>query len=351
MHVAAFVTRLKRFWAWLTSLFRKSTQVAPQAALQTLPGPVTYTFRLRVNRSSNVSLTSALTRIDFPVEQTGISLSLRASSPDPATSIHDAKRWVLIGEGYSTEKEAWDAGTLYQDTLLLALAKAQVGIDIGRQGPKFTMTKYGEEFLSAQHGRRVLHDYHGLTVYQRDPQPQFLSMNATGLVGRNTSRFEEYFSDLTTQPPQLKEGERIALHLFHASFFQLPDTRFLLLIMTIEALIVPAPAKSADAVHYIENFITTIKASELDKSEKISLAGSLEHLKQQSISQSGKRLARTLVGTKTYQGKTPDKFFEQAYDIRSKLVHGTASKATFDAISNIVGELEIFVCDLLKAKL
>jgi hypothetical protein len=169
------------------------------------------------------------------------------------------------------------------------------------------MTKYGEELLSAQHGRRVLSDYHGLSVYQREPLPQFLTMNMAGVVGRNTMRFEQYFTELITQPPQLKDRERIALHLFHASFFQLPDTRFLLLIMTIEALIFPIQAKSTAAVKYVEDFIATINVSELDKSEKSSLLGSLQYLKQLSISQSGKRLAKTLLGTKTYQGKKPGK--------------------------------------------
>jgi Apea-like HEPN len=351
MHGAAIVTWLKRLWAWIKSLFKKSTRLAPQAALQTPQATPTYAFRIRVNRSPSVTFNSALTRIDFPADQAGIALSLRASSPDRDKSIHDADRWVLIGEGYSSENAAWDAGRLFQDAFILALAKAKVGIDIGVQGPKSGLTKQGEELFSAQYGRRTLSDYHGLAVYQLEPAPQFLTLNATGVVGRNLSVFEQYFSNFITQPPQLGDRERIALHLFHASFFQPPDTRFLLLIMTIEALIVPAQAKSAAAVTYVEHFIATINASELEQSEKASLVGSLRHLKNQSISQSGKRLAKATLGTKTYQGKTPDKFFEQAYDIRSTLVHGTASKTTFDAISNIVGDLEGFVCDLLTAKL
>jgi hypothetical protein len=170
--------------------------------------------------------------------------------------------------------------------------KAKVGIDIGVQGPKSGLTKQGEELLSAEYGRRILSDYHGLAVYQREPPPQFLSLNATGIVGRNIKIFEKCFSDLITQPPQLGDRDRIALHLFHASFFRPPDTRFLLLIMTIEALISPAQAKSAAAVKYVEDFIATINASELEKCEKNSLVGSLRHLKNRSISQSGKRLAK-----------------------------------------------------------
>jgi Apea-like HEPN len=349
MHV--FLTWLKDLLAWLSTLFGKAKQAAPQIALPTPHGTRTYAFRIRVNRPSNVSLNSTLTRIDYPVEQAGIALSLRASSSERDKSIHDADRWVFIGEGYSSENEASNAGDLFQDALMLALTKVRVGVDFGARAGKTVLTKYGEQFYSQQHGKRVLHDVHGLTVYDIEPPPSFLTQNISAVVGRNTDTFNHYLSAFIARQPQLTDRERLALQLFHVSFFQpTADTRFLLLVMAIEALIEPIP-KSLEAIAHVNNFISEIQNSGLQKTEKCSLIGSLQWMRDESINQSGRRLVQTRLGTKKYQGKACHKFFSEVYSLRSALVHGKTPFPTFEEVSNIVADVEGFVSDLLTAKL
>jgi hypothetical protein len=313
--------------------------------------PQTYAFRFRVNRSPGHTLNTEATRIDYPVEQPGISLSLRASSADLKETINKAARWVLIGEGYRSESEARTAATQFQDSFMLALAKVRLGVDAGERGGKFFLTEYGEQFYTAQYGRRVLNDVHGLTAYSLIPQPAFLTHDVNTLIGKPIADFDQSFSALIARPPQLGSRERLALSLFHASFFQpTADTRFLLLVMTIEALIVPQE-KSPAAVAHIDAFMATIKDSSLPDVEKTSLLGSMRHVRNQSISQAGQQLVTTLLGRKTYQGKVPHKFFSQVYGLRSDLVHGNSAPPTFEEIANIVSDLEFFVSDLLTARL
>lgn len=139
----------------------------------------------------------------------------------------------------------------------------------------------------------------------------------------------------------------LALALFNASFFQRSaDSRFVLLVMAVEALIDPAP-RSAEARAYVDGLITQTRSSSLSEAEKQSIIGALRCLRNESINSAGRRLASARLPSKFYQDKLPPDFFSHCYQLRSNLVHGNLPFPTFEEVGAAAATLEVFVSDLL----
>lgn len=94
-----------------------------------------------------------------------------------------------------------------------------------------------------------------------------------------------------------------------------------------------------------------LKDSDVEQEEMCSLRGSLKHLANQSISQSGKSLARARLAGREYGGMTADRFFGNCYELRSKLVHGAKRQPRIAEVGQVNCELEAFVADLIMAGL
>ncbi len=325
-------------WGFFQRIFgRKPSEIEPAAI-------TTYSFRLRVIRANGSTLNFDETKVDFSVEDSGISIALHSSSP--GKSIKEAEQWALVGNGYGSEEDAKNAGAYFRDVLMLCLAKSRVGVDFGDRAPKGFVTPYGIKKLEDEVGSRVLNDVHGLMTYVTEPKPKFYRFQVGATRGANTTSFHEAWRTALALKPQLSESEGLAISLFNSSFFQPSgDSRFLLLVMAIEAMISPNP-KSAEAVQYVDRFIAEIDASPLKQKEKTSLTGSLRWLRDESISQAGKTLVESRLGNRTYGNRTASKFFSDVYSLRSRLVHGS-SFPTVDEIADTVGVLEVFVSDLL----
>ena len=324
-------TIIKRILAATTSVFSRRKR------------HLSYSFRIRMNRTSLCTIETALSQIEIAVKEPGISLSLR-----PISSRQVNKRGgalVTYWRRLHVRPTGRGGGPRYEDALLISLAKMRIGVDLGGRTPKAGITVYGQELLSNQTGQRVLNNVHGLMVYASDPKPMFFEMKGSAIIGRNFDSFDKrYFS---TPQPKLSDRERLALTLFHASYFQpTADTRFLVLVMAIEALIEPKP-KSRGAVRYVDIFRELIHGSSLPDHEKSSLAGSLKWLRDESINQAGKRLVNERLGDKPYHTKPAPKFFSYVYGLRSDLVHGNLPYPTFDEIAGVVAIVEDFVSDLL----
>ena len=236
-------------------------------------------------------------------------------------AIKDADQWALVGEGYNSETEASEAGVLFRDALLLTLAKLGVGVDCGKRSPK-VRDRLRAAILRGANRAEGFNNVHGLMTYVSDPPPRFIEIKTAPVHAKNIETFEERFLASIALQPTLGDQDRLSLSLFHASFFQpTADSRFLLLVMAIEALIEPKP-KSEEAIKYVEGFIEKIEASSLRQDEKSSLIGSLEFLRNESIGQAGRRLVTVKLGDKLYQDKPAPKFLSYVYTLRSRLVHG-----------------------------
>jgi hypothetical protein len=234
---------------------------------------------------------------------------------------------------------------------MLALVRVRVGADFGACAAKSVFTNHGLAWAAQQVGQRVLNNIHGLMVFSSEPPPKFVlsSMDLTRSV--RVESFQRAFESAIALRPVLNDREKLSLLLFNSSFFQrAPDSRFLLLIMAVEALLDPAP-RVGEARAHVDSLIEQTRSSSLSEDEKNSLIGSLRWLKNESISRTGRRLAAERLGGKSYDSKLAPDFFTHCYHLRSKLVHGNPPIPTFEEIGAAAANLEVFVSDILTCHL
>lgn len=309
-----------------------------------------YSFRVRFQRSPTDTLNIESTRWEWSIGETLPPLALYSHQREE--SIQDSKTLIFKSEGWPSREAAAEAAGKYVPAFALTLARLRVGVDFGNRSPESAFTNAGLALLEKQCGFRVLNDENRLMLYESEPQPRFVKFDADVLRGVSQKHFEQVFSHAieTTRLPTPRE--RLALDLFNASFFQRSaDSRFLVLVMAIEALLEPS-LRSQSALGHVARMITATEESEsLSAEEKRSLLGSLKWLKCESISQTGRKLASGRLGDRKYMEKQAPVFFSYCYGIRSQLVHGEHPLHTQQEIGSAVAQLEVFVSDLLSGDL
>lgn len=308
---------------------------------------MTYSFRIRFNRSPTDTIQTDATELLVPVPDKGVSVALR--NPEADQPIKDAEQLALHGSGYSSDEEATEAGERYQLALMVALARVRVGADFGNRAAKGAYTEHGLKWLEQQIGQRVLNSVHGMMVFRSDPKPRFALTNAKMVRGTNADVFQAVLLDAIEKQPSLTEQEKLAFSLFNASFFQpTADSRFLLLLMAVEALIEPA-LRSSEVRDHVHQLIAQTQTAAIPDVEKDSMLGALPRLLRESINQAGKRLVSSRLGNRRYSEKPATDFFSHCYQLRSNLVHGVLPYPTFEEVGNVAGTLEVFVSDLLTS--
>jgi hypothetical protein len=309
-----------------------------------------YSFRVRFLRSPTDTLNIDVPRWEWRLGESAQPLTL--CSPKEGEAIQKSKQLVFKSEGWSSPDDAALAAAKYTDALALSLARVRIGADFGSRAPKSVVTHAGLAMLEAQTGHRCLNDVHGLMVYESEPYPRFASVGADLVRGVPRDRFERVFSYAIDHPRELSDRERLSLDLFNASFFQnSADSRFLVLVMAVEALLTPTPRPAAATAHVEALMRITRESDKLSVQEKDSLLGSLKWLLCESINQTGRRLAEERLRSRMYADKNAPAFFSYCYDLRSRLVHGNPPFPTPQEIGSAVGQLEVFVSDLLAGGL
>lgn len=307
-----------------------------------------YSFRIRFNRSPTDCIQTDASELILPAPDTRHSLVLRARQK--VTPIRESDQRVVVGSGYECAAEAETAGQEISNVLTVALARVRVGADFGHRAAKGVFTEYGLRWVQEQIGQRALNNVHGLMVYESSPDPKFVSADGMKLTrGTTPEAFAKAFGTALNISPSISERDSLAYTLFNASFFQATsDTRFLLLVMAVEALIDPA-RRSDEAVAHVDNLIAQTKSSLLPELEKSSMLGSLRWLRRESINQAGKRLAAGRLGSRRYSEMSAPEYFSYCYQLRSNLVHGNVPAPAFDDIGSVAATLEVFVSDLLTS--
>ena len=273
------------------------------------------------------------------------------SSKQQGSPIAGIKELVLRGDGYSSEEEAHTEGEQLRDVLILALARLRIGADFGDRAPKGYMTEAGLQMLEQQTGKRVLNDVHGLMMFETEPSPQFIAMQAEVVITRSKEKFVQALRLSFELRTKLRPEDRLAFDLFSASFFESSaDARVLMLMMAVETLLNPIPRSKKTQQHIDELIRLTKNSSILTEKEKQSLTGSLQWLYKESISQAGRKLADQLAGH-NYMDLDAKKFFTYCYDLRSNLVHGNIPRPTPNEVGLAAANLELFVGDLLSGPL
>ena len=243
---------------------------------------------------------------------------------------------------------AEEAGRRFADAFTLTLVRYRIGVELWpRRG--------GEMFMPTAPAVRQVRDFRrfpnnrlGLFVYETANMPRRGYLHA-GRFGQTATQndFIETFERLASSGVQLTDRARMSIDLFNASFFEpASDTRFLTLVMAVEALLEPS-LRSREAVALVDSFIAATRTSGLPEAEQTSLRGTLKWLRQESIRSAARGLATRFLGNKLYDGRPAPKFFLDCYDLRSDLVHRGDIRNAREKAHMAASNLELFVSDLL----
>lgn len=196
--------------------------------------------------------------------------------------------------------------------------------------------------------RPLLNDVHGLMTYKTEPKPLLVFSNGgSAFVGYEPAKLLATFEAAIQAERTLTDRQAVAFQLFNDSFFrQTAESRFLLLMMAIEALLELRDREHAALAH-VTSLIKLTETADIPELDRRSMIGSLRWLKQESISQAGSRLAAEVLGARKYIDMSPAKFFKDCYSLRSSLVHGAQPYPNMNDVSARAAQLEVFVSDLL----
>lgn len=274
---------------------------------------------------------------------------IQIKSAREGEKIQDAEDLVFFSEGFNSFEDAEKEGGKVLNTIIRSFLKLKKGIDFGARGTSFQITKEGLKYFEEVLGvKRMLPGGLGLKVYASSPQPKFVTPKTELKISSPIAHFENAFTQAISNYRELNSTELLSTQLFNSSFFEeIPESRFLLLVMAIEILIQCKP-RSIEVKNHIERMIElTNTNNEINDSDKKSIKGSLSWLKNQSIGQAGRELSRKLLGETKYYGMSAARFFTHCYDIRCTLVHGNSTLQSKEVIGLLSLELEKFVSDLL----
>jgi len=173
-------------------------------------------------------------------------------------------------------------------------------------------------------------------------------MNAKLIV---SSTAQSWVDDLATSVGRYsfkRPASDTAARIYAISHFvRSAPARFLLLFVSLEALFEPGPRSDRARVH-VDSLIESTNSSDLAEDEKSAISSQLSFLRQASIAQTGRDLARTRLTGKKYFDKSPEDFFRYAYQIRNDIVHSADIDPT--TLHKLLGEMDRFVSHVLATE-
>jgi hypothetical protein len=306
-------------------------------------------FRVRFRLGSRVTIASPAEHL--MLDELDESKEIKLKAVGDGTQLKDATELVLLGRPFDTEDEAKEAARRWRGILQRAFARVGIGADFGRRAPEGSFTRHGLKWLEGDAGQRVLNDVYGISVFECEPPPRFARIEMGGVsVGRNADRLAGTLAATVERNLIMGDRDELAYDLYSASFAESSaDARFAMLMMAAETLIEPEPRPAAVREH-VERLIAETRGSNLPQTEKDSIIGSLRWVREESISQAGRKLASGL-GDRRYMGEAPERFFTNCYTLRSRLFHGHVPRPTRDEVNSRAAPLEQFVGDLLSVEL
>lgn len=307
----------------------------------------TFDFRLRFHLLDGDRIHESAEEIDVSVELNGTVLSLKSGAP--GVPINALSRAALKGGPYMSEEEASAAAVRARNALLIWAIQQRIGIDIGDGKRRGGLTEFGREQLEVATGSPMRDDVHGIDVFPHREGQKFALFDAALSVGKSSPAFRACIAKYFEAPIALSDKQVIAAELYCSSFFDISGrSRFITLVSAVEALLETSP-RSTIAVQVVDFLEDIVERSGIDQSTRNSMKGSLGWLRYESIGQAGRKLATSVLADRQYAGKSPERFFEFCYGLRSQLLHnGRAGDATVD-INFIANTLNGFVADLLLA--
>jgi hypothetical protein len=201
-----------------------------------------YAFRLRFRRPSRAKLNWTENEVRLSEDE---DVSLVSNQ-----GLDKAEHIAIIGRGYPSEGEAWEAAKRWRGYVERGFARVNFPADFGDRAPVGGVTAYGLKAAEAGHGRRVLNDDYAM-VFLEDPWPLFLRIGPLELtVGRTKSAILAAIDTAAKLDMQVPDHYALAYDLFSASFWQpSEDSRFMMLMMALETMIAAEPRSQATQAH------------------------------------------------------------------------------------------------------
>lgn len=313
---------------------------------------MSYDFRVRGTFGSSTRIEADAHELVL-LDASPVRVTLRASGTEVA--LKDSHVFSVRGTGFASRDEAREQGEAWQDYVMIGFASQSIGADFGVRVPiqgALTEAAFDSMRAAAEAGHgpvQLFNERSGVQIFATVPPAYFSHGSATGVAGRPSRSVVNAIRSAHAADVRLSDSYRLAYDLFSASYTETPaDVRFLVLAMALETMIVQHP-RSAAAQTALGEIIGHVRLA--DEVESRSLIGALQGMKlRESVNQAGKRLARTL-GDRTYGDRSPTRFFQEVYELRSQLVHGHVPQPDHLRIGQEASHLQQFVGDLLTTAL
>ena len=306
---------------------------------------MTYAARVTFRLEHVGSLQSDESRVEFLPNGSGTAHRIISGNRD--LSIGRVDRLSLISPSHESEEQAVKASEAVIDSLLVYAVQRSRAIDLGHcTHAECRIYSAGEEEFKRIFGaQRILADNLGTTIFAENPKPTFVSVRATPHVSASLETLTEFLKDNLYRITFESEKSRNAAYLFTLVHFQVsPVAQFLLLFISIEALLSPGPASPSVASH-ADSLIELTRNSALPKEEIETLCSSLSFMKRESIARTARTLAATRLLGKTYMDLSPDEFFKRIYRTRNNIVH--RGNVDNKELSTLHEHLNKFAIDLI----
>lgn len=305
-----------------------------------------FLFRLEFNLNGNsINIEKEQTKI---AEKEGIKYILESLETE---SIKNSSKFILKGKGFNSQEKAYKhAKEKVINSLMWYGINNNNGIEVeGDKGGG--LTKEGKKSLkkNTDFEEKILNKSK-IIVYKESSKPLIVSTQAKGKVIRNEESFIKHFTDGLNY--KLSQKQRTILELVNLSFFEYSKSaQFLSLISAFELFIEKRMNQEENIVNFVSDKLLN-KPSKYQEKYNLTdkqvnkLKSRIGMLKKFSIKENGKKLIEDCLSQeKMYNNQSALDFFEDCYDIRSKIVH---SKDELDKLNNNkIRELRELVKDLL----
>lgn len=231
-------------------------------------------------------------------------LRIRPSKSNSHSSPSDSQCWDVLVEGFATAGEAEQAGLKVSMGFLWAAVSGQYAL------------------------RLLYHTPLPCSVYDRTKSGGMLfSGSATITIGRNINNVIEPLNKIVSSKPPVDQRLLVALELFASAKMETTErSRFVGIVSSLEPLARQKKYDNQELERLITVYKEELSESSMDQDLKDSLRNKIESLRIESIS----KAIRRLVGDKLPSDSDALATIEEAYGIRSRILHEGATDADLE---------------------
>ncbi len=307
-----------------------------------------FDFRLRFNLPESYRIASDAQELELLATPSGQRIYLKSAATGSA--IKDHARAAVVGGSFGSEMEAREAAESSKRALLCWAIEQRAGIDFGDGIQRSIATNEGLRMLEEQHGVPFRTDVHGIDVFEPKDNLRFVYSSAAAQVGKFPPNLVSAFGREYSNKRRATEKQVLACEIYAGSFFDISQrSRFIALVTAVEALLEPA-TRSNSVQSLVDELMAKTQEAAVCEATKVSIRSSLAWLRRESIGQSGRSLANSLLPNKVYDGKSAGAFFSSCYELRSRIVHEGTAGSQID-VWQLASAMEEFVAHLLLASL